>query len=87
MNSFFFEARNETLKIFRDEALKSFRDEALSISETNADTHFRLTPASELAFYTPQEVAEATIDGILKNKKYVVLPPFLTSVLNLLRYE
>lgn len=36
--------------------------------------HGGLNSAAELAFFTPQEVANATIDGILKNKQYVSLP-------------
>lgn len=42
---------------------------------------FSLNPATELAFYTPEEVAEATVDGILKNKQYVSLPFFLRKII------
>lgn len=42
---------------------------------------FRLTAAAELAYYTPQEMAYATVDGILKNKQYVTLPFFLRKML------
>lgn len=39
-------------------------------------TYFSLNPSTELAFYTAEEVAEATIDAVLKNKQYVSLPFF-----------
>lgn len=32
--------------------------------------------SAELAYYTPQEVAETTIAAMLKNKKYVSMPSF-----------
>lgn len=35
-----------------------------------------LNPPAELTFYTPKEVACATVDGIPKNKQYVSLPWF-----------
>lgn len=47
--------------------------------------HFRLNPATELAFYTAEEVAEATVDGIVKNKQYVTLPFFLRKIIILAR--
>lgn len=42
-----------------------------------------MNAVGELLFYTPQDVAAATVDGILKNKKYVVLPPFLKTALTI----
>lgn len=47
--------------------------------------HGGLNPASELAFYTPQEVADATIDGILKNKQYVSIPTFMKPMITFLK--
>lgn len=45
-----------------------------------------LTPAAELTFYSPKEVAEATIDGILKNKQYVSMPSFMKLMITFLKY-
>lgn len=44
-----------------------------------------LNYASELVFYTPEEVACATVDGILKNKKYVSMPPFSKQIFSFLK--
>lgn len=46
----------------------------------------RLNFAAELVYYTPQEVAEATISAMLKNKKYVSLPPFCRQAFGFLGY-
>lgn len=46
---------------------------------------YSLNAASQLGFWTPDEVAEATIDGILKNKKYVLVPCFMTKLVTLLQ--
>lgn len=51
------------------------------------DVHFSSNAATELSFWTPHEaVAEATVDGILKNRKYVSIPCFLTKLVLLLKY-
>lgn len=42
---------------------------------------FRLNPTAELSYYTPKEVAIATVDGILKNKQYVPVPWFMKYLL------
>lgn len=47
--------------------------------------HGGLNPVSELVFYTPQEVASATIDGILKNKQYVSIPSFAKRMITFLK--
>lgn len=44
-----------------------------------------LNPAAELCFYTPQEVATATIDGILKNKQYVSIPSHMKRMITFLK--
>ncbi|XP_055322844.1 17-beta-hydroxysteroid dehydrogenase 13-like [Sitodiplosis mosellana] len=46
--------------------------------------HGGLNPASELTFYTPQEVADATVDGILKNKQYVSIPSVMKRMITFL---
>lgn len=49
--------------------------------------YFRsLNFAAELAHYTPQEVAKATITAILQNKKYVSLPPYCQQAFSFLGY-
>ncbi|XP_031626039.1 17-beta-hydroxysteroid dehydrogenase 13-like [Contarinia nasturtii] len=47
-------------------------------------SHGGLNPASELTFYTPQEVANCAIDGILKNKQYVSIPQFMKHMITFL---
>lgn len=42
-----------------------------------------MNPFYEMIKITPEKVAEATVDGILKNKKYVILPAFLEFVFKL----
>lgn len=44
-----------------------------------------LNPAAELSYSTPQELANITIDGILKNKKYVSVPPFAKRMITFLK--
>lgn len=47
---------------------------------------FSLNAAAELGFWTPDEVAEVTVDGILKNRKYVSIPCYMTKSIQLLQY-
>ena len=47
--------------------------------------HGGLTPASELAYYTPQEVADATVNGLLKNKQYVTIPSVMKRMITFLQ--
>ena len=46
---------------------------------------YSLNAASELGYWTPDEVAEATVDGILKNRKYVSIPCFLTKLVTFMQ--
>lgn len=50
------------------------------------DIPSRLNFAAELAYYTPQEVAQTTITAIRKNQKYVSMPPFYQQAFNCLGY-
>lgn len=52
---------------------------------TKKTTIFRLNPAAELVFYTPKQVAEAAIDGILRNKRYVVMPGCFSPLIKIIK--
>lgn len=62
--------------VFRDDFLKQLNPRQL---------FFSLNAASQLGSWTPEEVAKATVDGILKDKKYVSMPCFLTKLITLLQ--
>lgn len=44
----------------------------------------RLNAPAKLTCLTPTEVAAATVEGMLKNKKYVILPSYASSLVKIL---